>query len=163
MLRATIWMSVLAWAASEVLRRAPADRRAAASGLYAGGAVLLVAHTIAAFALRHDWSHAAALAETARRTHEMTGVASGSGLYLNYLFVVVWTLDAAWWAIAPRAYWRRSRALDLGVFVFFVFMFVNGAIVFAAGPMRFAGAAAVTAALAARVRLPRPHLQGKRA
>lgn len=74
MLRATIWFSVIAWAASEVLRRAGADRRAAARALYAA---------------------------TARRTLDMTGLASGAGLYLNYLFVAVWIADAARLCLPP--------------------------------------------------------------
>ena len=166
MLRATIWLSVLAWAASEVLRRADAmivsSRRGAARALYSAGAVLLVAHTIAAFQLYHGWSHDAAWAATALRSEAVTGFASGAGLYLNYLFVALWTADAAWWWVRPRAYARRSRAIEIAIFAFFVFMFVNGAVVFAAGPMRIAGAAAVAAALVARAGLPRPRLQGDR-
>jgi len=163
MLRATIWFSVLAWAASEVLRRAGAGRRPAARALYAAGALLLVAHTIAAFHVAHGWSHDAAYAATARRTLDMTGVASGAGLYLNYLFVAAWIADAAWWGFSPRTCAGRPRAADAALFAFFAFMFVNGAIVFAAGPMRIAGAAAVAAAIAARLMPPRPRLLGEHA
>jgi len=163
MLRATIWFSVLAWAASEVLRRAGRDRRAAGRALYAAGALLLAAHTIAAFQTAHGWSHDAAYAETARQTFAMTGVDSGAGLYLNYLFVAVWMADAAWWGFWPRSFAHRPRALDIGMFLFFAFMFVNGAVVFAAGPMRIAGAAAVAAAIAARLAAPRGRLLGGRA
>src|SRR5688500_3100681 len=162
-LRGTIWLAVIAWAASEVLRRAGADRREAARAIYTAGALLLIAHTIAAFQLRHGWSHAEAFAATARRSEELTGFASGSGLYLNYLFIAVWAADAASWWLRPRAYQGRSRAIDITIFAFFVFMFVNGAIVFAVGPMRIAGAAAVAAALVARIGLPRERLQGGRA
>jgi hypothetical protein len=151
MLRATIWLSVLAWAASEVLRRAPADRRDGARLLFTAGAVLLVVHAILAFQLTHGWSHGAALAETARRTELMTGVASGAGLYLNYAFIAVWGIEAAWWWMAPAGYRHRARVIDRSMFAFFLFMIVNGAVVFAAGRMRVAGAAAVAAALIARV------------
>lgn len=163
MLRATIWLSVIAWAASEVLRRAGADRRAAARALYAAGALLLALHTIAAFEIAHGWSHASAYTETARQTFAMTGIASGAGLYLNYLFIAVWMADAAWWGFSPRAFAARPRALDAGLFLFFAFMFVNGAVVFATGPMRIAGAAAVAAAIAARLAAPRRRLLGDRA
>ena len=151
MLRATIWLSVLAWAASEILRRAPADRRDAARLMFTAGAILIVVHTMLAFQLTHGWSHAAALASTAERTASMTGVASGAGLYLNYAFILVWLAEAAWWWIQPRAYLHRSRLIDRSVFAFFLFMVVNGAVVFASGRMRFAGAAAVAAALVARI------------
>jgi hypothetical protein len=151
MLRGTIWLAVLAWASAEVLKRGGLDRRAAARALWSAGAILLVAHTLAAFHFRHDWSHAAALVETARRSEEVTGFASGSGLYLNYLFVATWAADAAWWWLRPSGYLRRSRALDRGVLAFFLFMFINGAVVFAAGPMRLVGAMAVAAVLLARL------------
>ena len=159
MLRLTIWTSVLAWAASEVLRppsRNASARLRAARAMFTAGAVLLVVHTILAFQIAHGWSHDAAFAETARRTELMTGVASGAGLYLNYAFMAVWVMDAAWWWLQPRGYVQRARAIDLSVFAFFVFMFINGAVVFAAGRMRIAGAAAVAAALVARFALPAP-------
>lgn len=158
-LRGTIWLAVLAWASAEVLRRASADRRSAARAMYTAGALLLVAHAAAAFQFSHGWSHAAALAATAARSEAMAGFASGSGLYLNYLFMAVWAADAAWWWINPHTYRARSRGVDLTVFVFFVFMMVNGAIIFAAGPLRIAGAAAVAAAIAARVAQPAPRLR----
>ena len=155
-LRATIWLSVLAWAASEVLRRAGADRRDAARALYAAGAILLIAHTAVAFQSRHAWSHAAAYDATAARSAAVTGFASGAGLYLNYLLVALWAADAAWWWLRPRTYLARPRMVDFSMFAFLVFMIVNGAVVFAAGPMRVAGAAAVAAALFARMALPAP-------
>lgn len=163
LLRGTIWLAVVAWAASEVLRRG-AGRRHAARAMYTTGALLLVIHTAAAFELRHDWSHAAALAETARRSAETTGVASGSGLFLNYAFIALWLADAAWWWLRPHGYLHRARLADALVFAFFVFMIVNGAVVFAAGPQRILGAAAVLAALAARLtRAPGRRLQKERA
>ena len=162
-LRGTIWLSVLAWAGAEVLRRAGADRREAARSMFTAGALLLVGHSIAAFQFRHDWSHEAALIATARRSEEMAGFASGSGLYLNYAFVVLWLAECAWWWIAPRAYRQRPRSVDVASFLFFVFMFVNGAVVFAAGSMRIAGAAAVAAAVVARIGLWSPAPQRTRA
>lgn len=163
MLRATIWLSVLAWAASEVLRRTgPADRRAVRAA-YSAGALLLAIHIVIAFQTTHGWSHAAAYAETARRTALMTGVASGAGLYLNYLFAAFWMADATWWWIRPAGRATRSRGIDLAGFGFFVFMMVNGAVIFAAGPMRLAGAAAVAAAIAARVWVPQRALVRNRA
>lgn len=150
-LRASIWIALLAWALSEVMRRAASDRAAIARGAYAGGALLLILHIALAFQYRHGWSHAAAFAATAARSEAMTGFASGAGIYLNYLFAAVWAADAAWWLARPRAYRGRSRAIDMTVFAFFVFMFVNGAVVFAAGPMRLAGAVAIGAAAAARL------------
>ena len=42
---------------------------------------------------------AVAWAETARRTRELTGVDAGAGLWLNYLFGLVWLGDLAGWRI----------------------------------------------------------------
>ena len=54
-------------------------------------------HVAAAFHYYYEWSHAVGLAETARQTEELTGMASGSGLYLNYLFTLVWLADGIYW------------------------------------------------------------------
>ena len=64
----------------------------------------------------------------------------------------VWLADAAWWWRDPRGYEVRSRRLDTAVFAFFLFMMVNGAVVFATSPMRFAGALAVGLVVIARLR-----------
>lgn len=150
-LRATIWLSVIGWAAAEVLRRGGDERLRAGRVIYTAGALLLAVHSAAAFELRHGWSHAAAFADTAARSAAVTGVAAGAGLYLNYLMIALWCGDAAWWWLRPAGYRSRARAADTGIFLFFLFMFVNGAVVFVSGPMRVLGAAAVAAAIVARV------------
>lgn len=148
-MRTTIWISVFAWAAAEALRRA---RPGAARVAWTAGAVLLAVHSALAFHYWHGWSHAAALASTAAQSARQTGIAAGWGLYLNYAMAVVWLADAVWWWAVPRAYESRSRAIDRALFAFFLFMIVNGAVVFATAPMRYAGAAAVVVAVGARLR-----------
>ena len=142
----TIWLSVAAWTAAEVLRRT-ARRDRAARLVWTAGAALLAMHIAIAFQTRHGWSHAAAYATTARQSEALTGVAAGWGLYLNYLFLLVWLADAAWWWLRPASYVRRGRAVDMALFAFFLFMIVNGAIVFAVTPMRWFGVACVAAVL----------------
>jgi hypothetical protein len=68
----------------------------------------------------------------------------------------VWLADAACWWADRAGYERRARAVDRAVFAFFLFMMVNGAVVFTLSPMRWLGAACVVAALAARAGLARP-------
>jgi len=153
LLRATIWLAVFTWAGTEVLKAMRPDRRALARGVWTAGATLLAVHTAIAFHYWHGWSHAAAYASTAQQSAALTGVAAGWGLYLNYAFVLVWLADAAWWWRTPRSYAARSRPLDTFVFVFFLFMMINGAVVFATSPMRFAGALAVAVAILARTGL----------
>ena len=149
-MRTTIWLAVFAWAATEVLKAR--GRRDAARAVWTVGAALLAIHIALAFHYWHGWSHAAAYESTAIQSAQLTGVASGWGIYLNYALLVVWTADAAWWWAAPRAYDRRSRVLDRAAFAFFLFMMVNGAVVFATTAMRYAGVAAVATAIVARIR-----------
>ena len=152
LVRVTIWLSLLAWVAAEWRRGAGPAMKVAGRRAWTVGAVAAVAHTAAAFHFRHRWSHEDALAETARQTLEVTGMDWGGGLFVNYLFVAVWTADAAWWWLHPEAFARRPRSLDEAVRGFLLFMFVNGAVVFAKGPARAAGAAATLAVLVARYR-----------
>jgi hypothetical protein len=140
LLRGTAWLSLLAWAASEGARsRARGNGRAA----FTLGWLALVAHTALAFELRHGWSHAEALRDTARQTEVLLGRSFGAGLYVNYFLLALWTLEAAWWWLAPARYRDRDRRLDWSVRAFYLFMFLNGAVVFAHGPQRLLGAAAV--------------------
>ena len=152
LLRATIWLSVFAWAGTEVLRAMRPDRGATARAIWTSGAILLAIHTAVAFQFWHGWSHDAAYEATARQSEALTGVAAGWGLYLNYALVLAWLADAAWWWRNPRSYEGRSRTLDTGIFAFFLFMMVNGAVVFATSPMRIAGGLAVGLVLIARLR-----------
>jgi hypothetical protein len=149
-MRTTIWLAVFAWAATEILKSR--GRPNTARVVWTSGAALLAIHIALAFHYWHGWSHAAAYESTALQSAQLTGVASGWGIYLNYALLAVWIADAAWWWGAPRAYAGRSRALDRAVFAFFLFMMINGAVVFATTAMRYAGAVAVIAAIAARVR-----------
>jgi len=144
-LRATAWISLVAWAASEWARTRSSNPRGDASGraAFTLGWLALASHSALAFELRHGWSHAAALRDTARQTEALFGRSFGVGLFVNYFFLALWTLEAAWWWLAAARYRFRDRRLDWSVRAFFLFMFVNGAVVFARGPLRGLGAAAV--------------------
>jgi hypothetical protein len=120
-------------------------RAVTARALWALGAVALLVHSGLAFHLRHGWSHAAARADTARQVDELIGVALGAGIFANYALLALWPADAAWWTLAPSSFARRPRALDRALRAFLWFMFLNGAVVFAHGPRRWLGAAAVLA------------------
>ena len=150
LLFATVWLSVFAWAGVEVLKTVRPERRSFARILWTTGAALLVLHTAIAFHFHHGWSHAAALEATARQSEALTGSAAGWGLYLNYAFVLVWIADAAWWWISPLGHDARSRRLDVAVFVLFLFMMLNGAVIFGTSPMRLGGLVAVTLVIVSR-------------
>jgi hypothetical protein len=146
--RSTIWLSLGSWGLAEWLRLrrgVPSEGASAPSGdgaarvLWALGALSALAHVVSAFHVIHGWSHAAAVADTARQTQEALGFAFGGGVYVNYFFLALWTADAAWWWLSPATFRRRPPALDAGIRLFILFIFVNGAIVFPPGPVRIVG------------------------
>jgi hypothetical protein len=148
LLRGSAWLSLGAWAASEWARAAPrGDSRARVA--FSVGLLALLAHSCIAFDIRYAWSHAAAVADAARQIEAVTGRASSEGFLANYAFLGWWTLEAlAWWAW-PERYRRRPAPLVWASRLVFAFMFANGAIVFARGPVRaFAAAALLVAAWA---------------
>lgn len=112
---------------------------------WAAGCALYLAHVAAAFHSAYHWSHAAAVRETARQTEAMFGIASGAGIWWNYLFTAVWTADALWWLASPETRDRRPRWLSAAIHAYIAFLFVNGAIVFPHGPIRWLSAAAAAA------------------
>lgn len=109
----------------------------AARALWTAGCLLLWAHVLCAFHFIHHWSHEAAYRNTARQTLELTGWDSGGGVYLNYLFLLVWAADAAWWWIGPASYAARPAAARWLVHGLLAFIIFNGAVVFAEGAMRW--------------------------
>ena len=131
--------------------------------------MLFVVHVALAFHFYHHWSHTIAWQSTAERTNELLGVAVGDGIYCSYLFLALWVLDVVCMWLHPipdevangtpsvaahadassvpfrpnsltRTPWWRVL-----VHVFLLFVAINGAIVFEAGPTRWAGIAACLA------------------
>jgi hypothetical protein len=146
LLRGTAWLSLLAWAASEWLKGgagARSRRDGTARALFTGGALALLVHSALAFHFRYGWSHGAAVLDTARQTEAVTGLGFGGGLFVNEVFLLLWSLEAAWWWRHPVRYRSRGRAIAWAVRAFFLMMFVSGAVVFARGPVRLAGVAAI--------------------
>ncbi len=143
----TIWTALLLYVAGEYGRtRRPVA--AWARPVWLLGAAAYLAHVAAAFATYHEWSHAAAYAHTAARTEALLGLAWGGGLWVNYAFTVLWGGEALWWQMRPASYARRARAWTPAVRGAFLFMIVNGAVVFVNGPGRWLGVAIVAALIA---------------
>jgi hypothetical protein len=105
------------------------------------GCLALWLHVAAAFHFIHDWSHAAAVRQTAEQTKQLTGFAFGGGVYFNYVFAAVWLLDVVlcWrrgWndpANAPARFWT--------IHAVFAFMMVNATVVFGPAYWRSVGIA----------------------
>lgn len=144
----TIWLALAFFAAGEWGRA----RRPAAVGwpwrLSAIGLALAIVHTFLAFGIVHGWSHDDAVLNTARQTEAVFGQAFGAGVYVNYLFFVVWGVDlAAWRRTGGVAH--RSIAAAVALQAFYLVIILNAAVVFAAGARRAAGGLLVAALVVA--------------
>jgi hypothetical protein len=154
-IRGTIILSTMAWAAAEYVSLLYPDRWRAARMLWTAGALLAGAHAVAALQIVYGWDQQAAIAATARQTAALTGLDWGGGLYVNYAFITLWLTDAALWWRSPARYVNRTRLHRSSLRAIFLFMFINGAIVFANGPGRAVGAIAVVTVIAAWTRSAR--------
>ena len=139
----TIAAAVLCWAVAEAL-----ESRA----FWTGGALLTLVHSVTAFVWFYGGSHDTARIETTRQTAALTGIAFSGGIYLNYLFVLVWLGDAAWWWVAPASYRARPHALALTIRGFIFFIILNGTVIFADGWARVVGLVALIVAAAGTLR-----------
>ncbi len=142
--RVTIWLAIGLFAAAQIARRRPADPTGVAGRwLLTLGCGLYVAHVVLAFQVHHQWSHVAAVAHTAAETQALVGWNWGGGIYINYLFSTFWVGETVWWWLSPQRYGNRARGLELAVRGVFLFMIVNGAVVFTDGSQRWVGVAIV--------------------
>jgi hypothetical protein len=140
--RWTVRLALLLYAATLTLRYFRPPRPRLGRGLWTAGCLLFVAHVAAAFHSFHHWSHDEAYRETARQTADLVGMSSGWGLYLNYLFTLVWIADTAWWwGRGVNAHHQRPRWISATLDAFMAFMAFNGAVVFGHGATRWVGAA----------------------
>ncbi len=92
--------------------------------LWSLGCVLAWLHIAIAFHLGHGWSHQTAW----EHTKQIGGY--GDGIYVNYLFALVWLADALWACVAFNSYRARPRRLNWTVHGFLAFVVVNAAVVF---------------------------------
>jgi hypothetical protein len=138
----TIWLALTLFVGGQAaVRRIPvADRGAHCSWwLWAAGAVLCVVHMILAMAVRHGWSHDAAVQATAIQADSVYGLRWGGGLVANYAFAAVWIGEAIWWRGDPASFFSRPTRMTVMVRAFYLLIIVNAAIVFASPAGRFAG------------------------
>ena len=131
-LHGLVWLSLTAWTAANVL---PARWF---RPLWSLGALALALHFVMAMQLRHHWSHAAAVMDTARQTQAKFGLNWGGGVWFNYAMVALWLADAAWSWLSPTR-WNVARNWHRFLRGYFSFMWFNGAVVFPNGPARWFG------------------------
>jgi hypothetical protein len=118
------------------------ERFAAARLFWTMGCLAYLAHVAAAFHFAHAWSHARAYEHTAQRTWELTGWRWGGGLYVNYLFTLLWVGDAAWWWAGAASYRARPAWIGAALHACMLFVAFNATVVFGAGVIRWCGLAA---------------------
>lgn len=116
--------------------------QALARYLWTVGCLFFLFHVACAFQFYHHWSNTAAVEDTARQTKDLMGWAFGEGIYISYLFTVLWVADVLWSWISPASYWSRPRVLSYVIHGFMLFIVFNGAIVFEGGVTRWSGIAA---------------------
>ena len=107
--------------------------------LWLSGALLALAHSIGTMMTFHQGSQLAAFESTAKQTEQLLGFRFGAGLYVNYLFVIVWLADAAIRLLLPKRYPDFPNWYRYVMTGFLVFIAINGAIVFQAGWTRYVG------------------------
>jgi hypothetical protein len=139
--RITVWLALTLYVASQTLHILRRARSEIYWRLSAAGCVCFLGHMATAFHYFYNWSHADAYADTARQSKALTGWNSGDGLYLNYLFALVWLSDVIWMRISLMSYTARASIWGWAVRAFFLFMIFNGAFVFARSNMRWFGLA----------------------
>jgi hypothetical protein len=139
--RNTVRLS-LAWYAVALLsmmRLTPRDWRATtrlgalARWCWTWALVTFLVHVVMAFHYYHHWSHAHAF----EQTRQDSGI--GEGLYVSYLFTVLWTADVLFWWLSPARYAARAAWVDRALHCFMLFVVFNSMVVFEAGLIRWAG------------------------
>lgn len=95
-------------------------------------------HTLAAYHFAHQWNHAEAVAHVERQSEQLIGISVGWGIYFNWCFGIAWTIDCAIaWRTPSDQGWRTLGPARIALLCFMIFMWINGAIVFADGAIRW--------------------------
>lgn len=140
-------VATIAWATGEVMMRRSASRDRLARAIWTMGLALALLHVVVAFQFVYKWNHEAAISATVQQAADRFGQGWRGGIYVNYVFLLIWCADVCWWWIAPASHASRALGLEVARVAVFLFMFINGAVVFATGVGRLVGVAAVTVVL----------------
>ncbi len=101
------------------------------------GCGLYILHVAMAFEVVHGWSHGAAVSHTAEETFRVTGIRRGEGVWVNYLFTLVWIIDCVRLANAKLQSKPTSLAIDVAIQLFFAFIVFNATVVFGPAIYRY--------------------------
>ena len=108
--------------------------------LWCLGCIFALVHVLSAFQFVHHWDHQAAVKHTMIETKRVTGIRFEYGIYFNYLFLLVWTIDC----LQPHAFPLELRG-SLGVrslrswfvHLYMLLIIVSATIVFEDGLIRY--------------------------
>jgi len=135
-----VWISLAAWFVGAVARFGTSG---AAHRWYAWcwviGSVAMWVHIVGSYAVVHGWSHAAAIEATAAESERVTGIRAGWGVYVNFVFAILWS---AYSVILVRRSSVPTRS-DAMVFWFIAAMVSMSTVVFEQGWVRWIGIAAI--------------------
>jgi hypothetical protein len=94
----TIWLTVILFVAGEAGKHfARADNSLKwPRWAWAVGVVLCAVHMVIAMAVRYGWSHRDAVLATAEQAAAVYGIGWSGGLYVNYVFLLIWAGEIAW-------------------------------------------------------------------
>jgi hypothetical protein len=140
-LYATIWVALSLFVIAEAgkVRRATHRSPAWAWPAFAAGAVLAAIHVLIALAVQYEWDHEAAVSSTAEQAATVYGFMWRGSIYVSYVFVLLWLVEAVRWRLNPAMYSARAPLTTWVLRFFVLLIIVNGAIVFATYPMRLLG------------------------
>lgn len=129
-IRLSAHLAVLFWCFAWPIAFARSPDHTAPRVVWAIGCLLLLVHVAVAFHLGHGWSHRAAW----EHTRAVGGY--GGGVFVNYAFALVWSLDAIWALVAFDSYRARPRWVNGAIHGFLAFVVFNAALVFASWDTR---------------------------
>ena len=163
--RATIWVAIVAYAIGSVVFALARGSRwdSVTRVLWTVAVLSLVGHFICAYQFYHHWSHDSAYLDTARQTDEVIGLNWGGGLFINYAFLTLWTIDVSWWWLRGLASYRsRPWPVVAAWHGFLIFILFNAMVVFKDGPTRWVGLVICVVLLLSWARIARQGLTKSR-
>ena len=151
----TIWLSMILFVGGEAGKRFVRADNTPKWPWWAWtiGVIFCAVHMAIAMAVRYDWNHQDAVRATAEQAAGVYGITWSGGLYVNYVFLLIWAGETAWWAISPSAYLSRGAALMWSLRAFYFVIIVNAVVLFARPAMRPAGLLLTAALVGAWIRI----------
>ena len=136
--RGTAWLALAGYFTGAFLLLR--GNRRIAKWVWGSGCDFNTLHILVAFHFTHGWSHAAAVEHVARQSEAVIGTSFGAGIWFNYVFTILWIVDASWLWLKPKSYTRRKKWVAWAIHGFLFFMVVNAAVVFAPDMVRWPSA-----------------------